>query len=241
MRLRYAAFTSPGREDRRNEDAVLGEVDLGLFAVADGVGRTVHAAEAARTALAGLRAGLLGGAAPPPGDTAWDKARLIAGVQEAHRRVRTLAEERGGSAAATLLAAWVVRGWVTFAHVGDGAAWLWRETVLERVCGADPGDLATATVVRDRLHRAEAGLLQAIGVDDRPVVPRIVERRWRPGDWLLLATDGVVDRLSEAAIANRLVEAARRRNPASVPEALVRSAQAAGARDDCTVLIAWRP
>jgi len=241
MRLRYAAFTSPGREERRNGDAVLAEVDLGLFAVADGVARTVHPAEAARTALAGLRAGLLDGPAPPPGDVAADKARLLAGVQEAHRRVRALAKERGGSAAATLLAAWVVRGWVTFAHVGDGAAWLWRETVLERTCGADPGDLAMAAVIRNRLHRAEAGLLQAIGADDRPVVPRIVEHRWRPGDWLVLATDGVVDRLTEAAIANHLVEAALRRDPASVPETLVRSAQAAGARDDCTVLVAWRP
>ncbi len=239
MRLRYVAYTSPGIGKTRNEDAVMGEASLGLFAVADGVGSTGAAALAARHAVAALREHLLDlltREEPPDIQRA-----LTEGVQAAHARVRQLSRREGVSAASTLLVARIEREWLTLAHVGDGAAWIWRGDVLERVSGGDAlSDLAMAEGF-GRLHRAEKGLLDAVGAGDRIPTPRLAQRRWYAFDWLVLATDGIVERLTGPAIESLVAEAAREHRPESLPERLVRTAQDAGARDDCTVLVAWRP
>ena len=239
MRLRYAAYTSPGNGKRRNEDAVMGEPAAGVFALADGVGSTPGAAYAARAALAGVRSALVGHPEPIGGETFY-QGRILLAFERAHNRVRKVcAEELRVPGATTLLVAWIRQRELRVGHVGDGAAWLWRDGVLDRLVAADIPDLATARLF-DRSFRVERGVLQALGVHEEAPVPRLVETEWRAGDWLVLATDGVLEALTDAAIANRLSELTAGHEPHLAPERLVQAAIAAGAQDDCTAMVIWR-
>jgi len=239
MRLRYAAYTSAGNGKRRNEDAVMGEPAAGVFALADGVGSTPGAAYAARAALAGVRSALVGYPEPMGGEVFY-QARILLAFERAHNRVRKVcAEQFKVPGATTLLVAWIRQRELRVGHVGDGAAWLWRNGVLECLVSTEIRDLATARLF-DREFRVENGVLQALGVDEEGPVPRLVETEWRAGDWLVLATDGVLETLTEAAIANRLSELASSHEPHLAPERLVQAAMAAGAQDDCTVMVIWR-
>jgi len=197
-----------------------------LLAVADGMGGTVGGAAAAGAALAGLLDRLE--AAPD----------LTAAVAAAHERVRALAPDgmpvplRPGT---TLTAAVLSGRRLQLAHLGDSSCWLVRRGRLRRLTEEHThaaalvaaGAVEPGSVAQRRLD----GLLTRYAGMPGPACPQLATSRLRPGDRLLVATDGVTRALPVAQLAALLAR------PGIVAGDLVRAAADAGGRDDATALL----
>jgi PPM family protein phosphatase len=242
-----AGRSRPASEDRWV--AVTGGSGL-LLAVADGMGGTLAGGAAADAALAGLVEGLdpvnaptrpldaLGrpvAATPGGGD-------LGAAVATAHRRVRSLATDtmplplRPGT---TLTAAVVSGRRLCLAHLGDSSCWLLRRGRLRRLTEEHThaaqlvraGAVEVGSVAQRRL---DSMLTRFAGMPGA-ATPQLATVRLRPGDRLLVATDGVTRALTVPALATLLAR------PGVVAADLVQAAADAGGRDDATALLAAVP
>jgi protein phosphatase len=223
-----------GVDRAANEDrwvALTGDSAV-LLAVADGMGGTVGGGEAATAALAALVAAL--GASPARGGEA-----LGAAVAAAHARVRELASDglpaalRGGT---TVTAAVASGPRVHLAHAGDSSCWLHRRGRLRRLTEVHThgAALVAAGAVEpgSPAERRLDGLLTRYLGMPGSVHPQLATVRLRPGDRVLVATDGVTRvlpvRTLGALLARPHVDAAD----------LIEAAVAAGGRDDATALLA---
>lgn len=254
-----------GRSRAASEDrwvAVTGVSGL-LLAVADGMGGTLDAAAAADAALAGLVEGLDPGAIgnaptrpldaqgrpiagtthprPADGPPGWG-GDLGAAVATAHHRVRALATDtmplplRPGT---TLTAAVVSGHRLCLAHLGDSSCWLLRRGRLRRLTEEHThaaqlvraGAVEVGSVAQRRL---DSMLTRFAGMPGT-ATPQLATVRLRPGDRLLVATDGVTRALTVPALATLLAR------PGVIAADLVQAAADAGGRDDATALLAAVP
>jgi PPM family protein phosphatase len=224
-----------GRSRPASEDrwvAVTGASGL-LLAVADGMGGTLDGAAAADAALAGLVENL---------DRLPRSGNLAAAVAAAQARVRALATDgmpvplRPGS---TLTAAVVTDRRLRLAHLGDSSCWLLRRGRLRRLTEEHThaaqlvraGAVEVGSVAQRRLDSMLTRFAGMPGTAN----PQLGTVRLRPGDLLLVASDGVTRALTVAALATLLAR------PGVVAADLVRAAHDAGGRDDATALLAAVP
>lgn len=261
MSLRCAAGSHIGGRQVQ-EDAFLLAPELGLFAVADGMGASLSGRPAADLTLARLRERYARGA---PGD---ERAHLALAVESANDAVfeRTSGARRAWDAysagkgprppnettawlgsGATVVALRLSRGQAFVAHVGDCRAYL-------RERGGAGGGLRRLTVdhrLRDAMR--EAGLPESqIAEAPDQVVTRAIGAAQRvdvtvtslaapPGALLLLSTDGLTDALSDREIEAILAETARLDLDAVVAELLRRAMaerpEVTGYRDNAAVLL----
>lgn len=214
--MRVGAATDVGLVREANEDSFLVLPEVGVVAVADGLGG--HAAGEVASALAvdALRRGL-GGAVP--GAREEEVPGLLAdAVQAAHAAVVDDADRdpaRRGMGT-TLVVAHVRRGRAWVAHVGDSRAYL-------------RGGDGLVQLTRD--HGAGGMLTQALGLGE--VAVDVVEVDTAPGDRLLLCTDGLTDTTDEAEIARLLGDG----DPQQACDALVQAALRRGGVDNVTVVV----
>jgi PPM family protein phosphatase len=231
-----AAAGSVGGSRGPNEDAAW--AGPGLVAVADGVGGNVGGAVAAALAVDAL-ACTLGG---QPRDDAEAAIRRAVGAANA-----LLGEAVGRTPALTGMATTLTaatldrRGRLALAHLGDSRAYLLRD-----------GDLVLLT--RDHTFvqvLVEAGMISAEEAERHPlrsIVLRTLHGREgdvalvecslhevRPGDRLLVCSDGLSGVVPLAALRAVLAEEA---SPAGTVRRAMQAAQDAGARDDVTVVVA---
>lgn len=252
MNLRCAASSHVGGRDLQ-EDAFLLAPELGLFAVADGMGANMSARPLADLALARLRERYAGGV---PGD---ERAHLVAAVESANDLVfeRTSGARRAWDAytagtgprppnettawmgsGATLVALRLSGAQALVAHAGDCRAYLWERR------GAGGGLRPLTVDHRLREAMREAGLpeseiaaapsnvvTRAIGVGARVDVT-VTSLAAPPGALLLLTSDGLTDALSDPEIEAILAETAGLDLDAVVAELLRR---AMGARPEVTL------
>jgi protein phosphatase len=224
----YAIATHAGRVRRKNEDAYYAEPPL--FAVADGMGGALAGELASRIAVQAL------GELVEEGS---DEERLAATVRLANRRVaeRATSDPRASGMGSTVTAALVGRNSVAFAHVGDSRAYLWRGGVLTRL--SDDHSLVAEWVKAGALAPEEAALHP-----QRSVITRALGADWqvdvdtwttpaRPGDVILLCTDGLTGFVDEAAIARTLEQ--NEKLDVAV-HALVDAANATGGEDNITAV-----
>src|SRR6266511_2492757 len=227
MRVTAAAATDIGLVREGNEDSYLTEEPL--FAVADGMGGHRGGEVASQLAVETLEKRFKQGAGDLPDQ-----------VQEANRVVfeRSVVDEKVAGMGTTLTAALVEGDRVRLAHVGDSRAYLLRDgdlrlltedhTLVHRMVteGEISKDEAETHPQRSVLPRA-LGVDNVVDVDDDTV-------QVRPGDRLLLCTDGLTSMVSEQAIEEALrgvpdpQEAARR---------LVHLANEGGGTDNTTVVV----
>jgi len=229
--LTAASRTGVSRE--ASEDrwvAVTGDHAL-VLAVADGMGGTIGGGEAATAALAALL-DHLDGSGPVTVDA------LAAAVAAAHQRVRALARDgvpvalRAGT---TLTAAVATGRRLHLAHVGDSSCWLLRRGRLRRL--TEVHTHAAALVAAGAVERGSpaerrlGGLLTRFLGMPGAVGAQLATVRIRPGDRVLVATDGVTGALPVPALAALLAR------PGIGAADLVRAAVEAGGRDDATALL----
>ncbi|MCC7494593.1 MAG: serine/threonine-protein phosphatase [Fimbriimonadaceae bacterium] len=217
-----------------------------LLAVADGVGGHRDGDRAARLGLSALVSGLTmalaeadlaGEPLPAQGNGALFEA-LRAAVLAADEAVRGLRDDLPKGPGTTLVAGLRLGRRLFLANVGDSRAYLWRDQQLQRLTRDD--SLVQALLDEGQLTDDEAALHPDAGVltqclgQGEPVQPTLVMRLLRPGDRLLLCSDGLTERLRDRDLASLLEQ-----QPEAwlCAEALTVAARWAGAKDNITVLV----
>lgn len=227
----HSERTDTGRQRRANEDAFHARAPL--FAVADGMGGAQAGEVAAVTAVEVLAAGL------PEGEGSVEQ-RLARAVQEANERIHALsvADEDHAGMGTTLTAAHVGDGEVTIVHVGDSRCYRWRDGDFERL--TTDHSLVEELVRQGRLSPEEAGEHPQRSIITRALGPEAVVRPdaltvpARAGDVYLLCSDGLTSMVPESLVADVVRDAPTLRAAAA---GLVDSANAAGGRDNITVVL----
>jgi serine/threonine protein phosphatase PrpC len=181
------------------------------------------------------RCAVLGGAGDRGGE-------LGAAIDAAHARVRDLATDgmplplRPGT---TLTAALVTDRRLRLAHLGDSSCWLLRRGRLRRLTEehTHAAQLVAAGAVQpgSLAQRRLDGMLTRFAGMPGTACPQLATVRLRPGDRLLVATDGVTRALPLPELATLLAR------PGSTATDLVEAATRAGGRDDATALLAAVP
>jgi protein phosphatase len=226
--LRAAAQTDIGRIRSENEDRMLCNLELGRFAVADGVGGLPGGSEAAQCAVE-----LVGAETPV------NEAALIALVQRTNEAVRELGRKVSPSTGigSTLTAGWVRDGALHLGHVGDSRCYVWRAGTLQ--CLTE--DHSMENEVRRRRARGENVsfsmaqrnmLTRCLGQPTPPEVDTCT-RPLAAGDRYLFCTDGVSRLVTDTEIREAL---GRAQNPAAVIDELIQQALRRGGTDNATAV-----
>ena len=233
MKLAWGASTDMGMVRQQNEDSFVAEE--GLYVVADGMGGHNAGEVASALAVTAMRSAIKGGV--------HDAIRLREAVQAANTAIYTasLDDSAQSGMGTTLTAAVVVPGEeprFMVANVGDSRTYLFRDGVLSRVSidHSYVQELVNEGLISEeeaRVHPRRNIVTRALGID-RSVIVDVFTQVVRTGDRMVLCSDGLVDEVSDADIAAVL---ARHRDPQLAAESLVMVANAAGGRDNTTVVV----
>ncbi|HWC64997.1 MAG TPA: protein phosphatase 2C domain-containing protein [Thermoanaerobaculia bacterium] len=238
MKIRWSAagVTDVGRLRRHDEDAFLVDDELGLFAVADGVGGSRAGDVASRLAV-DTAAGLLREErAAPAGEDAPAVIRRM--FEAAHRAImKRAAADPSVSEMATTLVLLLCDGdrtWI--AHAGDSRAYRWRAGALERLSRdhsfAEELERAAGVSVRAKSPFGHV-LTRCLGREGA-WEPDVREVEVSPGDRFLLCCDGLTDMVDEEDLRALL---SLERPPEETGKRLVDSANAAGGKDNITAVV----
>jgi serine/threonine protein phosphatase Stp1 len=226
------AASHPGAVRPRNEDAFIDRGDIGLWAVADGAGGHGFgdvASHAVVSCLSDLPGGL-------------SAAELLAQVRlrltAVHIDLQRRAEERepAGLIASTAVVLLAREDHLACLWAGDSRAYLLREGRLTQLTRdhsvvaemIEAGQLAA----EEARHHPQANLITRAVGGHGPLELDKVTTTLRPGDLLLLCSDGLFNAVPEEEIARRLAAG-------ESPDCIVSAALAAGARDNVTALAVW--
>jgi serine/threonine protein phosphatase PrpC len=227
--VEHAAATDVGRERDGNEDSFL-ELPP-LFVVADGMGGAEAGEVASQAAVEVFEEAAAAGDLPDA---------LEATVQTANARIHEMAtadRSRAGMGC-TVTASVAAGGRLTVAHVGDSRIYRLRGEAFEQL--TDDHSLVGGLVRLGQLTPAEAEhhpqrsiILRAVGVEPTVEVD-ILEHELEPDDVYLACSDGLTSMVRDEVIAETL-----RVFPAlgEAVEMLIELANAAGGRDNITVLL----
>lgn len=223
-------LTDVGRQRRSNEDSSYASGPV--FVVADGMGGAQAGEVASQMVVEAFDQGL-----PEQGTP---EERLSVVVQKANAEIHARSRSDAASAGmgTTVTAAYLDEDSVALAHVGDSRAYLLRDGELSRLT-------EDHSLVEELLRGGKLTEEEALEHPQRSVITRalgiepIVEiDTWtyplRPGDVVLLCSDGLTSMLSEQQIQQLLVDGP---DLAQAGERLIAEANAAGGRDNITVVL----
>jgi serine/threonine protein phosphatase PrpC len=223
--------TDTGRERRANEDAFYARAPL--FAVADGMGGAQAGEVASGLAVEVIQQGL-----PEDGHSTEERLRRL--VQEANARINAVAHADEGRAGmgTTLTIAHVGEEELTVAHVGDSRLYRLRDAQFERL--TDDHSLVEEWVRQGRLSPEEADDHPQRSIITRALGPESAvqpdSHTWpaRAGDVYLICSDGLTSMVPESEVRELLVNTT---SLEAAGRALVDAANAAGGRDNITVVL----
>ena len=233
MQFTSAALTDLGYVRQENEDRFLHAPELGMFAVADGIGGLPKGAEAAECAVSTLSTAVC--------KFVSDKqpVDLASAVNDTNEAVVALSERLapGIGLGCTLCAGYIRGGTLQLANVGDSRCYLFRLDTMKLLTTDD-------TVEHDVEVRRAKG--EDIEMDERyrnaltrcmgqPMALdlRVFAHSLQKGDVLLFCTDGISRMIEDSAILLRLRE---KKSAELTLRALVDAALAAGGGDNATAV-----
>lgn len=227
-RVRHGLRSVAGSPHRPNADRALADPVLGIYVVADGIGRARHGAWSAQFVVDTLP-GLLGAGS----DLAPGRA-----VRELNGRIHDASRNRLGGVGCTVVAAVVTGTRAVVVHVGDSRAYLWRDAALTRLTVDDAlTELLVVAGLLDReratAHPGRSVLTRHLGMPGT-VEPAVCTVDLRAGDRLLLCSDGLTAVLPDHLLADVLRSAP---GPGTACDRLIDAATAHGLVDDTTVLV----
>ncbi|MEM9066992.1 MAG: protein phosphatase 2C domain-containing protein [Myxococcota bacterium] len=221
-----------GRRDN-NEDTFRVCHDLGLYLVADGMGGHEGGEIASRVVAETVTNYLSAQFADGLAEGSLNKA-----IREATSEVERLAVGGLREMGTTLAALWVREDVAVVAHVGDSRVYRLRDARLERLT-LDHSFVAEleeagATALLQSLPPSMSAMVTrciALGANTEP---DIAIHPTQPGDVFLLCSDGLTDVLSDAEIAEVLMEFAE---PKRASNELTRLAYESGSQDNITCVV----
>jgi PPM family protein phosphatase len=224
------AKTDTGRQRRENEDCAFARAPV--FVVADGMGGAQAGEVAARIAVDAFSHGLPDSGSP--------EERLASRVQEANQRIweQSRARREQAGMGTTITAAYLDDSELAIAHVGDSRAYLFRDGSLTRL--TQDHSLVDELVRRGKLTEEQAAehpqrsiITRALGAE-----PTVEVDTWtypvRPGDVLLLCSDGLTSMVAEERVEEILSGSMHLKRAA---QQLIDEANSAGGRDNITVVL----
>jgi serine/threonine protein phosphatase PrpC len=234
-----------GRVRDHNEDACFVDVDRGLFIVSDGMGGAQAGALASEIVVKVLpqmieeRIALLGKSTRRE-----TKSLLRDSVTELSERLSQESKDRIGlkGMGATVVLALIRSSLAFIAHLGDSRAYLFRDDRLipltedHSIVGIllRHGDISPEEVME---HPAKGRLSRYVGMEN-VVYPDVRSTAMKKEDRLLLCSDGLSGLLNDRSIAELLLTYPE---PQAACKALVDAANAAGGKDNITVVVvAWK-
>ena len=231
--FRTGARTDTGRVRSHNEDSVAALPDLGIWAVADGMGG--HAAGDVASSIIVEELASLG----VPVSAQDQRARVLERLDRAHHRIAAYAAEQGQRTVGATVAALLVHGGeLTCIWAGDSRIYLWREGVLTPLT-RDHSEVAqmvaagTLTEDEARTSPRRNVITRAVGIGAE-ARPELVSGALRSGDRLLLCSDGLTEHLGEDDLAQALGSEV----PAELlAENLLNATLNRGARDNVSVIV----
>jgi serine/threonine protein phosphatase PrpC len=230
--LDSAAVSSRGPRPDNQDSAVAGPL---LIAIADGVGGNVGGAVASSLVVNWL-APLASGSS---GEGADDPVRVVASANE---RIRAAYTERPRlrTMATTLTALHVDAEGIALLHIGDSRGFLLTDGELTQVSTdhtlvqalMDAGSLTPAEA---RVHPQRSAVYAAMhGADDDVAALDVIRLDARPGDRLMVCSDGLSDVVPPSTIRDLLATG----TPAQAAAALRDAALAGPPTDNITVVVA---
>jgi PPM family protein phosphatase len=142
-----------------------------------------------------------------------------------------------GDSGTTWTAAYFVCSFAAIAQIGDSPAFLWRDGTMRRICTDHTvaQEFIANGVAPEIAAKFSHMLTRCLGYGSQNCRPEVHFLRIRPGDQLLLCTDGLTDMVDECQIAERLDRA---KDAQSACDGLISLALAAGGRDNVTAVLA---
>ena len=245
MRLRVGAATDTGRVRTLNEDVFVLREDRGLFLVCDGMGGAPAGEVASQLAADAILerldgAGDVGAAADdanlylPWTNQLADAVRQSNEVIYHHGQTDRRCAEMG----TTVVGAWLNHHIASVAHVGDSRAYLWHDRRLQLLtcdhslveaqvrAGILDADCSAGSVDQNVLLRVLGGAPDVdVDLHEVPV---------RPGDYLLLCSDGLTRMVPDSTLAETI---ALWRTPQRICDHLIDAANRNGGADNITVIV----
>jgi protein phosphatase len=214
-----------------NEDSVLDRPDLGLWAVADGMGGYGGGDVASQMIVAAL------GALPTPTSALTMRRDFEHRVADVHERLLAVAAERGaGVIGTTLVALLSFDAHYACLWCGDSRAYLLRNGRLEQI--TRDHSQAQELVDRGVLSREQAKtwpgrnvVTRALGAGGAADLD-MIDGPALPGDRILLCSDGLIGHVSDAEIADKLGAITL----AAACQSLVALTLSRGAKDNVSVV-----
>lgn len=239
--VRAAARTHRGRR-ANNEDAMVVDLDHGLFVVADGMGGYEGGEVASRLTVHSVHDFFV--LESMDGERTWpfgvDPARsfvenqLVCAIRLANLEVMRRRRGRLARMGSTIVAVAIDGPRAVLAHVGDSRIYRLREGSLSPMTRDHSlVEQLRAMGMREQPEGMGHIITKAIGFAE-DTMPDVRLASLRAGDALLLCSDGCYEPLGDARIA-ALLEAEP--DPARAAEALVTAAYEAGGTDNITALV----
>jgi protein phosphatase len=243
MTISSAHKTDIGRTAKRNQDYIWTDEQRGIYIVADGMGGQdageIASELAATTAGRFMATRLTAATDPLPTSTARDL--MIGALEAANETVMVAAKEakQDNPMGAAIVVVLVRPSTAYICHAGDARAYLMRASNLTRLTVDDSwvAQLVAAGVITEaqaQHHPLGHILMKAVG-HESPLQPTFTEVTIGPGDWLLLCSDGfwkMVGNKQTLAILQRA-----NFDPVPGVEALVEAANAAGGKDNISLIV----
>jgi len=246
FRAEYSLASDIGTTREQYEDAALLAPELGVFAVADGMGGHLAGEVAAKLAVEQVKLSLSGRAAQRALDAYVAGADLNArrrvlaelkrAVERANAFIRADAErdpEHRGMGT-TLDVVWFARDHAFIAHAGDGRVYLARQRALLQLTTDHTAGGVTKVDGFGRAVAASAGagISNALGLNELVTVDMLFVDLSR-GDRLLLCSDGVYSQIEGESELSELLRAG---SSAQAAKNLIAHAARLG-RDNATALV----
>jgi protein phosphatase len=137
----------------------------------------------------------------------------------------------------TWTCAYLVSSFAVIAQIGDSPCFLWRDGMMGRISTDHTveQEFILAGVAPDIAAKYRHMLTRCLGSHSPNARPDVHHLRLRPGDQLLLCTDGLTDMVPAGHIAQCLDESS---NAQSACDGLIALAIAAGGKDNVTAVLA---
>lgn len=233
LQFSVAGLTHKGMVRAHNEDSICVLTEIGLWAVADGMG-----GHSAGDVASGIIAEELGstGVAISAQD---QRARVLERLDRAHRRIRDHAAANNlRTVGATTAALLIHESQLSCIWAGDSRIYLSRDGELTRLT-RDHSEVAQY-VAAGMMTESEARtaprrnvITRAIGIGEE-AQPEMVTGPAKPGDRLLICSDGLTEHVEDAELADVLADTMP---VANVADWLLSETLRRGAKDNVSVIV----